>query len=376
MSVKASENNQKPIKILMTADAVGGVWQYSMDLLRGLGKGAQTVLATFGPRPSAEQKAQLAGLPQVQLRESDYALEWMKNPWHDVGRAGEWLLSLQREFKADIIHLNGYAHAALPWEKPVVAVAHSCVYSWWHAVHNDRPGAEWTEYYRRVADGLSACNLAIAPSRFMAEEIKREYLTPSGKVRVIHNFSAAFRVASAPRQPYCLAAGRLWDQAKNVSVLAEVAPHVSWPIYLAGDEKGPNNPVFIPDSFRLLGRLPNEELLRYMSRGSIFIHPALYEPFGLAVLEAARAGCCLVLADIPSLRELWAESAVFVDPRKPEAWINELNHLITHPERRLQWGHSARKHAARYSRRKSIRAYRNLYRSLMNQVECGEAAAA
>jgi glycogen synthase len=363
MAAKASGENQKPIKILMTADAVGGVWQYSVDLIRGLGERAEVLLATFGPRPSAEQKQQLRSLPQVQLRETDYALEWMNNPWHDIDAAGEWLLSLQAAFAADVIHLNGYALAALPWQKPVIVVAHSCVYSWWHAVHHCRPGSQWAEYYRRTANGLSACDTVVAPSRFMADEMKREYSVPSEKVQIIHNFTAAPNPFVVAKERFCLAAGRLWDQAKNLWTLAQIAPHLRWPIYLAGDEKGGlETPVAVSDSLRMLGRLPHAELLGYMARASIFLHPALYEPFGLSVLEAARSGCCLVLADIPSLRELWSESAIFIDPRRPEKWISQLNQLFTDSQGIVHWGDAARKHAARYSGQNSIKAYLNLYR--------------
>lgn len=333
--------SQKPFKILMTSDAVGGVWQYSLDLIRGLGTNSEVLLATFGPRPSAEQKNRLQKLSQVQLRESDYALEWMSDPWCDVDAAGEWLLALEDQFDADVIHLNGYAHAVLPWRKPVIVVAHSCVYSWWRAVHGCDPGPEWAEYYRRVVDGLSSCETVITPSRFMADEIEREYQIASEKVQVIYNFSSAPESCAA-KEPFCLAAGRLWDQAKNLSLLTEMAPHLRWPLKLAQD-------------------LPHAELLECMSRASIFLHPALYEPFGLSVLEAARAGCCLILADIPSLRELWSGSAVFIDPRQPEQWICRLNQLFASAPEILYWGETARRHAARYSEKSTIEAYLNLY---------------
>ncbi len=55
-----------------------------------------------------------------------------------------------------------------------------------------------------------------------------------------------------------------------------------------------------------------------MGEAAIFAHPARYEPFGLAVLEAAMAGCALVLGDIPTLRELWDGAAVFVAPGRPD----------------------------------------------------------
>lgn len=358
MAAKASSNKQKPLKILMTADAVGGVWQYSVDLIRGLGERAEVLLATFGPRPSTEQKQQLKNFPQVQLCESNYALEWMSDPWRDVDAAGEWLFSLQADFGADVIHLNGYAHAALPWERPVVVVAHSCVYSWWRAVHHSPPPPEWAEYYRRVAKGLWACNTVVAPSRFMADEVEREYSVSFEKIQVICNFSTAPVPAATEKEPFCLAAGRFGDQAKNLPALTEIASRLRWPIYLAGERAS------AADSLHILGQLPHAELLGYMSRAGIFLHPALYEPFGLSILEAARCGCCLILADIPSLRELWSNSAIFVHPRKPEHWISKIHQLVDNAEKRLRLGEAARRRSRCYSEQNSIAAYQNLYRGM------------
>jgi hypothetical protein len=56
-----------------------------------------------------------------------YALEWMQDPWKDVDDAAEWLLRLARQLQPDLIHLNGYVHAVLPWETPTVVVTQSSV---------------------------------------------------------------------------------------------------------------------------------------------------------------------------------------------------------------------------------------------------------
>ena len=43
-----------PRCVLMTADAVGGVWTYALDLARGLSaQGVQVSLALLGPEPGA-----------------------------------------------------------------------------------------------------------------------------------------------------------------------------------------------------------------------------------------------------------------------------------------------------------------------------------
>ncbi|MBV9268965.1 MAG: glycosyltransferase, partial [Acidobacteriaceae bacterium] len=206
------------MKILMTADAVGGVWQYCLDLSQGLVRdGSQILLATMGPRPSQKQREQVAAIPRLQLVESDFALEWMQRPWRDVDAAGSWLLNLAAEFQPDIVHLNGYSHAVLPWQKPVLVTAHSCVFSWWRALHGCAAGPDWEEYKGRLAAGLTRASAVVAPSRYMAAAIEAEYGLTPGKVRVIHNFSRSPRFRSGSKQPFCLAAGRLWDPAKNLT---------------------------------------------------------------------------------------------------------------------------------------------------------------
>ena len=47
----------RPRRILMTADAVGGVWQYATELASALaGLGHETILALLGPPPSDAQR--------------------------------------------------------------------------------------------------------------------------------------------------------------------------------------------------------------------------------------------------------------------------------------------------------------------------------
>jgi glycogen synthase len=353
------------LRILMTADAVGGVWQYSVDLIRGFAEqGAQVLLATLGPRPSLQQKRQIETIPGVELVESSYALEWMQTPWREVDESGEWLLKLQSKFKADVIHLNGYSHAALPWNKPVLVTAHSCVFSWWRAVHGCSPGAEWAEYKRRVTGGLEAAAVVIAPTEFMAQALRDEYGIAARKMKVIHNFSAMKPNPVTQKQPFCMAAGRLWDPAKNLRLLTEIGPELNWPVRVAGSERGPDGTAVKADSIELLGALGHEEFLAQLQGAGIFLHPAYYEPFGLSVLEAANSHCCLVLADIPSLRELWDGSAVFVDPRACDKWVVEVNRLCRDSGLRERYGMQARSRAAAYRGEKTVAEYLTTYRDL------------
>lgn len=367
MTADRQRSGRDAIRVLMTADAVGGVWQYSLDLISQLSREPlEFLLAVLGPPPCDEQRRRAKAIAGLLLAEGGHALEWMPDPWTGVDASAKWLLELQDSFHADLIHLNGFCHAALTWGRPVVVVAHSCVRSWWRAVHGCAPGSEWDEYGRRVGDGLTACNRIVAPSRCMAECLRAEYGIDRGKISVIHNFAQSDPNPHAPKAPFILAAGRIWDAAKNLQLLNRIAPELDWEICIAGSTQGPDCSAAPFDNVTALGALPRSELLASMETAAVFAHPALYEPFGLSVLEAAQAGCCLVLSDIPSLRELWDNAAVFIDPRNPAAWISELNRLARQRERREEVAARARAHAGRYTAPDTANQYAALYRELID----------
>src|SRR3954452_11529602 len=143
--------------VLMTVDGVGGVWSYAVELATAL-PDVRFTFATMGAAVSESQRLSLERVQNVTLRDSTFALEWMDEPWSDVDRAGEWLLGLAREVGPDLIHLNSYSHAILPFDAPVLIVAHSCVLSWWRAVKDEPAPAVYNEYRRRVAAGLNAAS--------------------------------------------------------------------------------------------------------------------------------------------------------------------------------------------------------------------------
>ena len=352
------------MRILMTADAVGGVWTYALDLSAALAQhDIDVVLATMGPRPNATQRAAVGGLSNVRLVESDYRLEWMVDPWRDVAAAGEWLLDLANSAAVDVVHLNGYSHAALPWRRPVVCVAHSCVVSWWHAVHGAQPPAEWDTYRRNVTSGLNSADLVIAPTQAFLEQLQSGYGFKQ-PARVIRNGRRSSRPAGHKREPILLGCGRLWDAAKNLSVFDAAVEGLPWPAYVIGDTSGPDGQTFVPRAARPLGAMSHDDVGAWLQRASIFVHPAFYEPFGLAVLEAAAAGCALVLSDIPTLRELWNGAAEFHNPCDSAQLHAALGGLIADPAKRGALAVAAQRRAAEYGVDSMAASYANVYRRL------------
>jgi glycosyltransferase involved in cell wall biosynthesis len=372
--LKTVEPPRTPRRILMTADAVGGVWTYALELSAALEPyGIEVALAVMGPRPDASQRRRSAAVGNVTLFESDYRLEWMPEPWGDVDRAGRWLQWLARRLQPEVIHLNQFAPAALEWEAPVVVAAHSCVFSWFAAVRGRAPDAAWGRYRTAVARGLRAADRVTAPTAAMLRALRRHY-GPFAAAAPIPNGRDPGRFRPAAAEPFILTAGRLWDEAKNLSMLMEAAARLPWPVYAAGDAEHPAGWRIGVHGVHPLGRLDESELAGWMGRAAVFALPARYEPFGLCALEAALSGCALVLGDIPSLREVWGDAAVFVPPDRPAPLERALRELIADPTRRASLAARCRRRAARYTLGRMAQGYLELYAGLLAREPAGRAA--
>jgi glycosyltransferase involved in cell wall biosynthesis len=344
------------MKVLISTDTVGGVLTYTADLAAALeAAGDEVVVATMGPRLRRQQRSRLP----ARVHESGFRLEWMEDPWDEVAAAGEWLLALEEEEEPDVVHLCSYAHGALPFRAPKVLVAHSCVLSWWRAVHRTEAPAEWNRYREETSAGLGAAEAIVAPTEAMLRELERDHDLPP-TATVIHNGTPPSPV-SAEKRELVLGSGRFWDPAKNLQALDTAAEGLAWPVVVAGD-LGPESEIQHAES---TGLLDPETLGELRRSASIYAAPAVYEPFGLGILEAAGDGCTLVLGDIPSLRELWSDVAVFVDPDDAYSLHQVLSALIADEPLRADLAERARGRAAAYSNQSTALAYRRLYAGLV-----------
>ncbi|HLH12669.1 MAG TPA: glycosyltransferase family 4 protein [Methylovirgula sp.] len=336
----------RPLRLFMTADAVGGVFQYAVDLAAALAAhGIETTLALLGPRVSAAQRAALVGVDGLKFIETGLPLDWLAADEGSAMATASAVAALAALNEADAVHLNTPALAIARYPAPVVAVAHSCLASWWAAVKSTALPPDFAWRTRLMARGMAGADVVICPSRSFAQTLAELY----GRMPiVVHNGrpSCATSTAEADKAPSAFTAGRLWDEGKNIAVLDAAAGLIDIPLFAAGPVEGPNGTRFTPRHLKCLGSLDAAQMRAELARRPMFVSAALYEPFGLAVLEAAQAGCALILSDIPTFRELWDGAALFVGARDPRAFADALKWLD--PVRRAEMGEAARLRAERY----------------------------
>lgn len=346
-------------RILMTADAVGGVWQYATDLAAALARrGVEPVIAAMGPAPAPFRP------PGVRVVDTALPLDWTAADEAELDRASEALAALARDLAATSVHLHAPALAGTAaWPAPVVAVAHSCVGTWWAAVKGNvhagphefagggvkptprphcppaplLPDLAWRA--ARTARGLRTATRAVAPTAAFADALRAVYGALA--IEVIHNGRDPGHHPPARPEGHALTVGRLWDEGKNVHALDRVGAHL--PIHAAGPVDGPGASGRF-DHLHLLGTLSADELAQARARASAFVSVPRYEPFGLAILEAAQSGLPLVLSDIPTLRELWDGAAAFVGDEAD--LVPTLRRVLAKPG---ELGRRAKARAARYT---------------------------
>jgi glycosyltransferase involved in cell wall biosynthesis len=358
----------------MTTDAVGGVWQYATDLSAALvAIGHEVVLALLGPSLSPDQRRRAQSIPGVRLVETGLPLDWLCSGPEPVTRAARAVAALAQQEDADLIHCNMPTLAgAAEFSVPAVAVTHGCVATWWQAAKNEPLAPAYRWHRDMMRQGLAAAAAVVAPSASYAMSVKRTYRLPV-MPSVVHNGrEAAVRKREGDPARAAVTVGRLWDPVKNAALLDGVAGELEVPFLAAGAQCGPHGETIALRNLLPLGQLDGRKLAALLAAQPVFVSAATFEPFGLAVLEAAAAGCALVLSDIPTFRELWDGAAVFADANDPAAFGAAIAAILADPAEREALGTSAASRAERFTPSATALAMSGIYRQLLG---LGEAAA-
>jgi glycogen(starch) synthase len=362
------------MRILMTTDTVGGVWTYATELISGLlQKGAAVALVTVGRAPAAAQTRWLESNRSrwdgsFRWEMSVARLEWMSNNQRAFLDLAPQVVRLAEDFEADLLHSNQFCFGALPVSVPRLVVAHSDVLSWAVACRG-KPlePSPWLESYRALtAAGLRRASAVVAPTRWMLGELAANFELPRNTYVIPNGRTLPDPALRSTRKLQAVTAGRLWDEANNLQLLAGVSATV--PIFIAGEAKYESQELpAMPASVTMLGALEPAELLTLFRESTIYVCTSQYEPFGLTPVEAALCGCAVLVNDIPSLREVWGDAAIYF--RDADSLSDRLLQLSRDPRRLVAAQHRSWQRAQRYTAAVMVDQYLTLYRTMLSRWE-------
>lgn len=142
--------------------------------------------------------------------------------------------------------------------------------------------------------------------------------------------------------PIILSAGKI-SPRKNVQgvleALALIADSVPHHLVLVGGGGWETEEVLakmhdgkLRDRVHLLDYVTDAQLHALYKRAAFYIHPSLYEGFGLTVLEAMAAGVPVITSDTSSLPEVAGDAGLLVDPSDTEMIAGAMSQLCVDHE--------------------------------------------
>lgn len=78
------------------------------------------------------------------------------------------------------------------------------------------------------------------------------------------------------------------------------------------------------DFIRVAGYVPESDLAGLMKGALAYVFPSYYEGFGIPALEAMASGVPLIASDIPALREVAGDAALFASPYHAPQWTQTM----------------------------------------------------
>jgi glycosyltransferase involved in cell wall biosynthesis len=273
----------------------------------------------------------------------------------------------------DVVHAPSVA-VPPKWGAPLIVTAHDAAPLIFPETY-PRRGRRFHE--QGLAAAAERADLVITVSRAAADELVSHTAVPRERIRVVPNgvdleIATDEEVGDARHQfdlgdePYVLWVGSL-EPRKNVGLLVEAfahwAAHTDLPhlLVLAGpagwmeDEASVLAPARrLGDRVRTIGRVGDPALSALYRGADLFAFPSRHEGFGIPVLEAMAQETPVLCSDIPALREVAGDAAVYADGDLAESIrtaLAERDRLVAaglERARRFTWEETARRTVAVY----------------------------
>lgn len=356
-------------------------WEYPPRLFGGLGRhveGLTAGLAAAGHRVTVltppHDGAEVAPPGVTVLRAAPPPAELPADRWLAAtldANAAMAERALTSPIAPDVLHVHDWmaGHAARVLAPalgvPVVATIHATERGR-HMGHLPPGFSAWIDAQERALVALA--DRVVVCAGHMAEHVTAHLCADPARTTVIPNgVDPASWQRAAPRPagrlPRVVFAGRL-EHEKGVHVLLAATRGLPCQVVIAGrGSQGPQLRRTAPPGVRFEGHLDQPQLAALLRSAAVAVVPSLYEPFGLAAVEAMAAGAPLVASDVDGLAEVVTRgSGLLVPPDDPLALRAAIRRVLEEPSlagrlRRagaaraaeLSWTAAAEAHAAVYA---------------------------
>lgn len=221
------------------------------------------------------------------------------------------------------------------WTGPVVVTVPDLIHERFAHLFNRRTDGQVRERKRRC---ILAADAVICISQTTQKDVQRFYGIDATKTQVASPAcSSVFRLLEdrdydsrpLPDKPFLLYVG---DRRKHKNFRVLLQAYSSWPrreevdLVVVGRQWSKEEMQYlaklgITDRMHLLMDVDDQRLCLLYNQASAFVHPSLYEGFGIPLLEAMACGCPIIASRIPSTLEVAGECPIYFEPTETEDLI-------------------------------------------------------
>jgi alpha-1,3-rhamnosyl/mannosyltransferase len=354
---------------------ITGIGAYTRELIRHLpplDPGNDYVLLFSDPalRDRTLAETGSAAFPNVTARLVPFGVF---SPWGQIR-----LPALLRRERIDVYHSPNYLIPLLAFPRKrahktrcLVTIHDVIPLLFPDAAPRSRKSRLFPVYRRLMLDIAARADAIVADSEASRTDVVRELRIPpdrTGKARAIYcgvgerffNAAETPRDASAP--PTLLYVGRS-DPYKNLAGLIEAfaLAHPRYPQPARGRAA-----LGVPDAVTWQGYLTDAALVQTYRQATALVLPSRYEGFGLPVVEAMACGTPVLCNDIPVLREIANEAALFVNADDVPSFGEAIVRMVTDAPLRARLTAQGLARARQFTWEETARRTIALYRELGN----------
>jgi glycosyltransferase involved in cell wall biosynthesis len=353
--------------------AGGGQYRYGVDLVRGIAEIAPEMkFVVLGTREQSVEEMRTVFDGERWRYVQVPRIEGRGKLYREMAR----YRGLLREWKADVLHS---LHSFVPVAPgvPVVETVHDMMLE----IFPEYAGVVRSREYRVHRWAFRKwVTRAIAISEATARDLERLWHWHREKTDVIYHgqkFGAVPDLGAKDRiviSPYNL------EPRKNLLALLRAmvsVPSVELVLFGRAAVNEARERAFeaevarlgVGGRVRLTGFLSDEDLGQLYGRAAVFAFPSLYEGFGLPVLEAMAAGCCVIAQRESAMPEVVGDAGMLIDMREERELASALKLCFGDDGLRGRLAEKARGRAREFTRERMAKATLECYRKAMDRRE-------
>lgn len=357
----------------------GGLGRYSRNLLKELLKidKDNQYTAIITPEDELEFDLHAPNLTKLVVPIAHYSLsEQTKLP------------KILKQQNFDLVHFANFNHPIL-YRRPFVVTVHDLI------MHLFPTGAQKSSFLRKIAYRLTMrdCRRAkkiIVPSLATRDDLVRMLkfprekivITPEGSEEMFRIHTDREKIAVRERlkllKEYLLFVSR-WEVYKGLPALLAaheqlVHKHPDLGLVICGkpDKQNPQiaelvrqkqfgNPNIVTPGF-----VGDEDLATIYSAATVYVHPSMYEGFGIMILEAFASGVPVVTSNTSSLPEVVGDAGLLVDPKNPNELVNAIERVLGDSGLAEELVAKGLERVKQYSWRQMAMATLSMYKEILN----------